>query len=143
MVLENKAITATVTATKPKRPSRLSPKGSHRAVLFLFMIIGLCIGILVTGKTLVGKDLLVVIFVAAILLAIYDIIRAVTAKPMERQPLGVGIGKIRLIMHLAFVFLFLLYWVFYGFNFWLLMLAFYGIIMYTFIRLVIEVKASK
>ncbi|MCW3134498.1 MAG: hypothetical protein N2V78_09250 [Methanophagales archaeon] len=128
---------------KPKKPSRLSPKGSHRAVLFLFMIIGLCIGILVTGKTLVQQDLLVLVFAAAILLTVYDIIRAVTAKPIERQPLGIGIGKVRLTMHLAFVVLFLLYWVFYGFNFWLLMLAFYGLLTYTFMRLVIDMKASR
>jgi len=118
----------------------LKPRGSHTAVLFLTMILGL------VAVTLYTRTIeMVVVISIAVLLGVYDIIRAVTAEPSAKQPFGWGIGKVRLLMHLSLVVLFLLYWIFYEFNVWLLFLAIYGLISYTLVRLIIEAyaKASK
>jgi len=116
----------------------LKPRGSHTAILFLAMILGLVAVTLYTG--IIYTEVVVSI---AILLLVYDVIRAVTAKLPEKQPLGWGIGKVRLLMHLSTVVLFLLYWALYEFNIWLLMLAIYALIIYSLVRLLIELKASE
>jgi len=112
-----------------------STKGTHTAILFLVMVLGLVAATLVTGQLYTE-----IVFAIAILMTTYDIIRAVTAKPALPQPLGIGIGRVRLIMHAAVVLLFLLYWIFYGFSFVLMVLALYSVVLYAFVRLVMEMR---